>query len=420
MKKIFLSIIYLSAVLLSAQQKTRITGTYFPIYKDGKMGYMDSVGNIVLNPTLDQADKYELELWDKEFLVIKGNSKKNVADRSLNILLANSYDDVVIDYENKLFCVSNSSGSFFLTSNCGFLDFNGNEVIPIKYSNSFLNSKKFCDGLWCFRDENDKSGYLNVKNEIQIKPIYYIAYDFTNGYAIVKVEKDGLYGVIDKNGIWTIPPKYKAINSFSKSGFTVACMPNSKSYVIIDAKGKVIASMKQYVPSVGFSTSSFDDFNLIKVTDTITKLIGYMDIKGNMKIPAVYTEANYIEKDGYLIVNKGGHDDDSKYFKNKIGGEWKVIKYTGEVAFKAPSNVRRLISISENYVMFQDNNLKYGFLDMSGNIAIPAKYDEMPSNFQKGLARIYGARVYPKGSFLGINPFGYIDKKGVVVWEISH
>ncbi|NQW42827.1 MAG: WG repeat-containing protein [Bacteroidetes bacterium] len=93
--------------------------------------------------------------------------------------------------------MSNRLGEYSLTSLIGFYNFEGEQIIPLKYESSLFSGYAFNDGLWQFED-NDKKGFLNMKGEIAIAPKFYWSNDFKNNYAVVKLEKGGLCGVINK------------------------------------------------------------------------------------------------------------------------------------------------------------------------------------------------------------------------------
>lgn len=70
-------------------------------------------------------------------------------------------------------------------------------------------------------------------------------------------------------------------------------------------------------------------------------------------------------------------------------------------------NFQRIESFSEGYAAFQEDN-KWGFIDHSGEIVIPAVYDEV-GNFSEGLAWV--VRRTPEGKY----EIGFINHDGMVV-----
>ena len=127
---------------------------------------------------------------------------------------------------------------------CGFIDSDGNVVIPPKYevaedfseglalvaefgwgsSYCFINTYgevviplregitvlgAFHDGL-CVVDVDGKHGYIDKSGSITIAPQFNIAYDFKHGVALVSsADDDNHWGFIDKTGRTIVPLKYR-------------------------------------------------------------------------------------------------------------------------------------------------------------------------------------------------------------------
>ena len=119
---------------------------------------------------------------------------------------------------------------------CGFIDKNGKEIIPLKYS----NASSYSDGLAAVCKDN-KCGYIDKSGKEVIKIKYDSVTDFNEGVAIVEsngkkmyidksgkkviskefedagnftgeyavAKKDGKVGVIDKKGNWIIEPDFE-------------------------------------------------------------------------------------------------------------------------------------------------------------------------------------------------------------------
>jgi len=86
----------------------------------------------------------------------------------------------------------------------GFVDFEGNEVIPLKYDDAFC----FQNGMAPVR-LNDKWGYINTDDNLVIPCIYDIAYNFQDDVDLACVVLDGKRGFIDKTGKVVVPIIYE-------------------------------------------------------------------------------------------------------------------------------------------------------------------------------------------------------------------
>ncbi len=130
---------------------------------DGKWGFVNKTGEIVIKPSYDYAESFS----------------------------------------DGLALVANESGKGIIA---GFIDKSGNKVIPM--SLVFQNLHSFHEGLAAFK-ENDGWGFLTKTGDKIIPANNKIeeVTDYHDGYASFKT-KDS-WGVIDNKGNYTIAPKYK-------------------------------------------------------------------------------------------------------------------------------------------------------------------------------------------------------------------
>jgi hypothetical protein len=90
------------------------------------------------------------------------------------------------------------------------------------------------DELIPFR-KDDMAGFLNAKGEVVIEPKFQSASPFYDGLACVC--QGGLFGYINKRGAWVIPPSFQYANDFS-SGLAGVSL-GEKGWGFIDLTGKV-------------------------------------------------------------------------------------------------------------------------------------------------------------------------------------
>ncbi len=124
-----------------------------------------------------QNEIYTLKNWTGNYVVVKDKGKSAIYDRNAQQVITDVFDDITIDEKNKLIKVSNRLGEYSMTSLIGFYNFEGEQIIPLKYESSLFSGYAFNDGLWQFED-NDKKGFLNMKGEIAIAPKFYWSNDF--------------------------------------------------------------------------------------------------------------------------------------------------------------------------------------------------------------------------------------------------
>lgn len=142
----------------------KISGNLVVIAKDGKYGYMNSMGKIVLLP------KYN---YTKE------------------ALLWNEFDQGYAKYLRK--------------EKFGIIDTSGKEVVPA----IFENIKEYNpNGLFPVK-KRGKWGYSNPKLALKIDYNYEVAEPFIKGKAIVK--NDTAYGIISEDTEWLLQPIYSKV-----------------------------------------------------------------------------------------------------------------------------------------------------------------------------------------------------------------
>lgn len=146
------------------------------------------------------------------------------------------------------------------------------------------------DLVLVFTEKNRKGwGWLNFDNEFVIQPEYDHAINFNeSGYAVV--EKNGLKGLINKQGEVLLDFKYKTIYAeVETDGFIAAVYPSDEPIALINQKidyfddklNKVVLpeGVKYVYPAGGSAMMKFVDH---------AKKVGYMDRDFNIVIEAQY------------------------------------------------------------------------------------------------------------------------------------
>ena len=138
------------------------TPNLFGISVDGKVGFIDNTGKIVITPQFDFVGDFWFDLA------------------------------VYGEYEE-----GNGGNKY------GYFDKTGNKVIPA----NFHEAQNFgINKLAAVMNEDEEFGYINRSGELVIPYQYQYADLFNDGLAPVK--KDGLYGYIDVTGKMVINPAY--------------------------------------------------------------------------------------------------------------------------------------------------------------------------------------------------------------------
>ena len=211
--------------------QTPTTSKPFKVQVDGKSGFIDKTGQIVIPPQYENVDDFS-----------EGLALVCVGACSTETFLGYKYDDnfkkVEVEQSFKY----------------GFIDESGKFII----NPMFESAKKFsegmaavCEGKGCYygkKDTNEKKwGFIDKQGKMVIAPQFDDATEFHEGLAAVGV--GGKYGYINKTGVFVVNPLYDSGLQFD-GGFAPVTMKepsedgndlNAKyKWGFIDTTGKYI------------------------------------------------------------------------------------------------------------------------------------------------------------------------------------
>ena len=345
------------------------TGPLFPVVKDGKWGYIDNVGKMVISARYDLAG----------------------------------------DFSEGLAAVR--SGHKW-----GYIDKTGQLVIPFEY----FNATRFSDGLAPVRrgeTRNDKWGYIDKTGQMVIPAQYEIANIFAEGLAAVIYKTH--WGYIDKTGQMVISHWNWNFNLQPCTWPGVRVRKDHKFEHLDNVSPMLI--LLQSCPLARFSeglTPAPSGHRMDKW--------GYMDKAGRMAIPMKYdfvldfTEGlapvmarayAFIQKWGF--IDKGGefvippqYSATGRFSEGlaavKVTKKWGFIEKTGQMVI--PPQYDSADEFFEGLAAVTLGD-KVGYVDKTGKLAIPLQYSSA-EGFSHGLAEVQVNRKW-----------GYIDKTGKYVWE---
>ena len=155
---------------------------YFQVMQNGKTGFRDLDGKIVIEPKFDNA-----EMFSEGLSTVKVGDKYGLIDEKGNYVLT------LQPYEY-LGSVHNGLASFRANDKYGFLNTAGQEIIKPQ----FVWVDEFSEGLCVVRNDKGKHGYIDTTGKMFIDLQFQYANKFENGQA--KFELNNLWGSIDKSG----------------------------------------------------------------------------------------------------------------------------------------------------------------------------------------------------------------------------
>ena len=143
--------------------------------------------------------------------------------------------------------------------------------------------------LVCIRKQ-EKMGVADRTGKVLIAPQFDECFPFHDGLALVKL--DDLYGYIDLTGEYLVPPKYSDATQKFVDGMAVAIPADDSDEVItIDRTGTRIATWP--LPRPGRTFFRFEKLTggLILYQDPDSQKYGWVDLRGQWRIPAQYAKA---------------------------------------------------------------------------------------------------------------------------------
>lgn len=259
----------------------------------------------------------------------------------------------------------------------------------IKEDGSFLTDDLFesggnFDNGVTIVSKDRKKYVLNDKGELT--PLRYNnigrTYDFY--YGLCGIVSNGKLGYINTKGDLVIPFKYDEIpglwEGFDKNGYAKV-IKNDHSGVIDRQGNEVIPCQYESVSRVDLSK------NLWKITKN--GKTGIINVKTNKFIIPIECQEIYLFNEGISRIRRNG--------------KWQFINEFGQVIYTCSEGmpdamVEGMARVSQNW-----KNWKSGFINKSGQLVIPCKYQDA-SHFSNGVVKVkYN------------NKYGFINKQGETV-----
>jgi hypothetical protein len=344
-------------------------------------GYIDSSGNFAILPVFDRAEEFQ----DNGLAVVTKGNFSGLIDKNGQYVAEPQYDyiqpfsdGVAIGYRNKSYDAIDERGRVLFTSKDdyvsefhegraafnrsvgerylhGYFDEEGNTAIEPRFPEAYdFNEGKAVvrlqddtyamidrtgkiiksfpyayvgnrsEGLLPFRETKEgKTGYINEKGDVVIKPSFLEAGSFTGGRAVVSLPAEYpniRYGLIDKKGKYLIKPEYNYILILGE-GMSAAGIALNKEfpymgskYAIVDAKGNFLTDFLYYeVSEFKNGYASVDDGQSTYFIDKTGKRVeslpkvegnGRLALRGDLVQAMVDGRYLYLTRTGDIIYRQ--------------------------------------------------------------------------------------------------------------------
>lgn len=341
----------ISVAILTANKKPDTETMLYPVQVNGKWGYINKTGKIVIKPTYAWADEFhegvatvetiddsaggkDADMEDQVRYGVIDSSGKMVVKPNYSFItkytegvagaiIADNAADLqyfILDKKGKVLYAlpenmqivsmlfngsqlpTQSEGLILvqddLTEKYGYINRNGKVILPYQYN----EAANFSDGLALVKNDHNQNEYIDATGKVKIDASKYISgRSFSEGLAAVGVQDKKrstvAYGYIDTQGNMKIKPQFARAYSFSE-GLAKVCVGesiNSFSIGYIDQSGvyRIGPNLKDSYEETLFSEG-------LAPVDEGTG--GYMDKDGRFSIGPVIASGN----DNYVRQNKAG------------------------------------------------------------------------------------------------------------------
>ena len=308
-----LGVVCADATTIRNPAKRAGAGPFFQIVRKGKWGFIDRTGRVVVAPAF--AD--ERDFFHGLAAVELPKGKWGFIDEAGKLSIPARFDEVR-DFIDDLAPVR-------IGRKWGYIDTAGRLAIEPQFQAAgefheglariHLWSKVVCTSgtftndnapLWAFHllddDKSDlpgcfpdggKFGYIDKTGKVVITPQFFVAQDFAEGLAAVRVEEtsDSKYGYIDRTGHLVIAPRFNQAGPFSEGLAAVETSARVVGDHVVDiAYGFIDKAGVLKIPDRYEFAGNFSE-GMARVAIKAGVSVGYIDRDGKMIIPARFTQA---------------------------------------------------------------------------------------------------------------------------------
>ena len=284
-----------------------------------------------------------------------------------------------------------TKGGFYIKNKTGLIEKCGKVTILDKYD-SF---EFFREDIGSIRDEfYNTVGLVDINLNPLVKQIYTEIKPYS-GDEFIAVKYNRYHGTISKNGKGIIKPVYTSMTKVGEN--LLVCKGNLKGgkWGIIDKRGKVVAPIKYTAAITNGEYICFEE----------NGLWGVMDAGGKITTKPQFSAKPTLTKNNVLFVlnYKDGYILNAGYFN--VNGQ-SLTKSISDLSYPFENGQ----SFSNGMAAVKMNG-KWGFINSSGELAIPCSFDNINSGFNSGVAWVTGKAKDGKLKL------GLINKKGQYIFE---
>jgi hypothetical protein len=301
----------------------------------------------------------------------------------------------------------------------GFIDETGRVIVEPR----FETARDFSEGL-AYVESKDFKGFIDRSGKVVIRLPYRIAKDFHEGLAAVGMSDDNPnnhdWGYIDRSGELVIKQQYAFADDFSEGLAGVAV--NGK-YGFIDGRGTMLIpprfNLRREERHFGRIVSSgrfVDGLACVRVGE----LVGFINRRGEFVIRPQFTYAQdfseglawaTIEGQSKPGIQAGWIDKSGRWALTGVGG-FSFSEFPQSGTYSDHYLDWRYSEGLVPFFIYSGDRALHGYMNRRGRVVIKPRDFEQVGPFVGGVALV----VFHGNSTL-TEDYGYINKKGVLIWR---
>jgi len=311
-----------------------------------RYGYISYKGKEILKPEYNEILRIT-EVMDNEnvYLINSKNGQYGIT-RNNKVILENEYQSIRYDYTNEVVVIEK-------TGKYGIATLDSEILVPVQYDQIDIT------GIYIYaKNSQGVTVYNSNGNQVNINSNIAIINTENEKYRIRINNQNGTkYGVIDKEGKQLIEEKYNYIEYLYDNYFIVSGEKGKLG--ILNDKAEEVVKLEYD------SIQRIQDTKLIQATLSENKLLKIYSRK--MEVICEMVSANMEINKDYIKVNS---ETETRYF-DKEGKE-----LTNMEVFKS------------NKIFAKNQDGKWGFIDIDGNVIVEYKYDRVTELNKFGFASV--------------------------------
>ncbi len=375
----------------------------FLIEEDGKFGYINHLGEVVITPQFEKASTS----FSEGLANVKVGGRWGFIDDAGKFVINPQFEHTY-SFQDHAYNFSDGMAKVEFGDKWGYIDKEGKLVVTPQFD----FAEDFAEGLAVVLGKafHDYWGFIDKEGKYAINPQFNVAHSFSEGLAAVEI--GDIWGFIDKDGRYVINPQFDYVSDFADG---LAEVEIGGKHGIINKEGKYIINPQ------------FDDYIILSE--------GLAAVKNGEKW-------GYINEEGVYIANL--QFDDASCFSEglaavRIGEKWGFVDKEGKYAINPQFDDVSDFNENDGLAMAKIDG-KWGFIDMEGKYIINPQFDDADWFNADGLAIVkIGGKwgcIDKDGRYV-INPlfdsicrfsrelaraendgrWGYINKEGNWVWQ---